>query len=54
MLNREQRRRLFKKNRALAPDWQTFNQGFQKQEPIIVVKNKARLGYFRRQANKQP
>lgn len=49
MLNRQQRRKLFKKNRALVPDWNTFNGGFPKQEPIISTKDKTRVGYKRRQ-----
>lgn len=55
-MNRAQRRRKFKQtsrqDRENGLTFQSFNTMFKKDEPIVVFKDKHRVGYKRRQKNK--
>lgn len=47
--NRERRRKWFKKNyKRLKLVWEEWNNSMPKMEPVIVYKDKRRMGYRRR------
>jgi len=54
-MNRAQRRYNFRHSEVKRDiDWSEYNSHFKKEQPIVVVKNKMRVGYYRRQAMRQP